>query len=122
MDSRNAQQRTRGMERERSELATVLAVSGWIAMVFAYLLVFSVLGDSGYASKFENGYLPAGFDATSGQTAAAVSLGAAVFAVVATIAAATIRSSRLVSGLAVLGLLAAMPYAGLELITWQLAF
>jgi hypothetical protein len=122
MDSLDVPHAAHNVEWERSELATVLAVSGAIAMVFAYVLLFQVLGGSAYASKFENGQLPAGFDPTSGQAAAATSLGAALFAVVAVIAAASIRSSKLVGGLAVLMLLAAMPYALLELITWQLAF
>ena len=70
---------TREGERSRGDLANTLAVSGLMAIFLAYLLMFSVLGGSEYASKFENGELPAGFDATGGQTAAVMSLGVAVF-------------------------------------------
>jgi hypothetical protein len=81
-----------------------------------------VLGGSEYASKFENGELPAGFDAAGGQVAAVISLGAAVFSFVAIVAAASIRGSKLIGVIAVVALLAAAPYLLLELVTWQLAF
>jgi hypothetical protein len=113
---------TREGERSRGDLANTLAVSGLMAIFLAYLLMFSVLGGAEYASKFENGELPAGSDATGGQTAAVMSLGIAVFCFVAIAAAACIRGSKLVGVTAVLGLLAAVPYAPLELLTWQLAF
>jgi putative copper export protein len=113
---------TREGERSRGDLANTLAVSGLMAIFLAYLLMFSVLGGAEYASKFENGELPAGFDAKGGQTAAVMSLGIAVFCFVAIAAAACIRGSKLVGVTAVLGLLAAVPYAPLELLTWQLAF
>jgi hypothetical protein len=122
MDSVDVRPAVTSVERERSELAHVLAVSGSIAILFAYLCMFNVLGGTAYASKFENGELPAGFDATGGHTAAVVSLGAAAFAAVAIVAALSVRSSKVVGCIAILGLLAAMPYAVLELSTWQLAF
>ena len=49
--------------RSRRDVANLLAVAALLAIGVGYLAMFSVLGDSNYAVKFENGYLPPGFDA-----------------------------------------------------------
>lgn len=109
-------------ERTRDGLGNALAVAGLGAIAIAYMMMFSVLGDTHYASKFENGALPAGVDPSAGQTAAVISLIAAACAVVAIGGAVGVRATKLVGTVAVVGVLAAVPYFVLELITWQLAF
>jgi hypothetical protein len=108
--------------RSRGELANLLAVVALAAIGIGYLAMFSVLGDSNYASKFENGELPAGFDGAGGQTAAVTSVIGAVLAFALTVAAIACRLTKTVGTVAVLGLLAAVPYFVLALLTWQLAF
>jgi uncharacterized MAPEG superfamily protein len=125
MVSRNSatQTSTRPQEdRSRGELANVLALVALPAIGIAYLAMFTVLGDTNYASKFENGELPAGFDGTGGQSAAVTSIGAALFALAVLVAALAGRPTKTVGVVAVLALMAAVPYVPLELVTWQLAF
>ena len=108
--------------RSRGELANVLAVAALAAVVVAYLMAFTVLGDTNYASKFENGVLPAGFDGSAGRAAAVSSLGFAAVAVVAIGGALVSRLTKTAGIVAVVLFLAAWPYALLEMVTWQLAF
>ena len=112
----------RQVDRSRGEAANVLAVAALFAVAVAYLTMFAVLGDTNYAVKFENGELPAGFDGSGGQVATVVSLGAVLFAFVAVATALGLRATKLVTTVAVVGLVAAVPYALLEFVTWQLAF
>ena len=100
----------------------MLALVALASIAIAYLQMFAVLGDTNYASKFENGELPAGADGSVGQLAAGTSVVAAVVALVAIVAALTCRTTKTVGVVAALGVLAAGPYAILELVTWQLAF
>jgi hypothetical protein len=99
----------------------VLALVALPAIGVAYLAMFTVLGDTNYVSKFENGELPAGFDGTGGQSAAATSIGAALFALAVLVAALASRPTKTVGVVAVVALLAAVPCVPLEFVTWQLA-
>jgi hypothetical protein len=100
----------------------VLALVAFARDRHAYMAMFTVLGDTNYASKFENGELPAGFDRAGGQSAAVTSIGAALFALAVLVAALASRATKTVGVVAVLALLAAVPYVPLEFVTWQLAF
>lgn len=106
----------------RSGTANGLAATALGALVIAYLLMFSVLGETAYASKFENGELPAGFDPAPGQFAAVGSVVCGVFAVVGMIVAMCLRTTKLVGTIAILGRIGIVPFALLAMITWQLAF
>jgi len=109
-------------QRSRRDEANVLAVLGLLALGVGYLAMFTVLGDTNYAVKFENGSLPPGFDPAGGQFAAIVTVGAALFAFAAIVGAASIRTTKLVAVIACLGVLAAAPYVPLALFTLGLAF
>ena len=110
------------IERSKGELANVVALTALPAIFFAYLAMFTVLGDTNYASKFENGELPPGFDGTGGQTAAIVALVCAVFAFIAVVGSLSVRTTKTAGVVAVLGFLAAIPLVPLEFFTWALAF
>ncbi|WP_163797416.1 hypothetical protein [Mycolicibacterium sediminis] len=109
-------------EDSRGVAANMLALGALASMAIAYLQMFTVLGGTHYASKFENGELPAGVDGSAGELAAGSSIVAAVLALVAIAAALSRRVTKTVGVAAVLVVLAAGPYAILEFITWQLAF
>ena len=108
--------------RSRGELANVLSVSAALAIVFAYSCAFTILGDSAYASKFENGVLPDGVDVANGEVAAVGSLGCAMLAWCLLACALASRVTKTAGVVAVLGVLAAVPYAAIELVAWQLVF
>jgi hypothetical protein len=113
--------RPRG-DHPRGEFANVLSLTALIPMIVAYVTMFAVLGDGNYASKFENGELPAGVDPTSGHTAAVTSLicALAAFALIGgALASRVTKTSGSVFGLLVL---VGMPYALVEFVVWQLAF
>jgi hypothetical protein len=109
-------------QRSRRDVANVLAVLGLLALGVGYLAMFTVLGDTNYAVKFENGELPPGFDGSGGQFAAVMSVVAALVAFAGIVGAASIRTTKLVAVIIAVGLLAAMPYVPLALFTWSLAF
>lgn len=88
---------------------------GIMAMVIAYLLTFTVLSDTGLASKFENGVAPPGTDVAGLRVTAVASVVAAVSAW------ATVVAGRAVIPI-VLVLLASVPFALLSLIALLLAF
>jgi hypothetical protein len=110
------------IERSKGELANVVALTAMPAIFFACLAMFTVLGDTNYASKFENGELPPGFDGTGGQTAAIVAPICALFALIAVVGSLRIRATKTAGVVAVLGFLAAIPLVPLEFFTWALAF
>jgi hypothetical protein len=125
MTSEDSGQSTTTHDRELrspADLAHALSLAALLAVGVAYMAMFGVLGDSNFAVKFENGEVPPGFDITGGQTAAVVSAGAALLAFILIAAAGCVRTSKLAAVVAVLGLLAAVPYAPLELLTRGLAF
>jgi hypothetical protein len=93
-----------------------------VAIGIAYLSMFAVLGNGDYSDEFENGRMPTTFDASGGQVAAVISLVAAIAAFSCIVAAGRIRATSVVIVVALVGLLAAAPYALLEMLTWQLTF
>jgi hypothetical protein len=95
--------------------AVLLSVTAFAAMIIAYLLGFTVLGDTAMASKFENGVAPAGTDIGGLRSAAAGSVVAALGAW-----AAAITSRRVIAVLLVL--LISVPFVLMSLVTLQLAF
>jgi hypothetical protein len=99
-------------DRDRAVLLSITAIA---AMVIAYLLGLTVLGDTDMASKFENGVAPPGTDIGGLRTAAAGSIVAAGCAWTA-----AITSRRVIPILLVL--LISVPFALLSLVTLQLAF
>ena len=112
----------RERQRSRRDVANLLALAALLAIGAGYLAMYSVLGDSNYAVKFEQGEFPPGFDGSSGQFAAIVVVAAGLFAFVGIAAAASIRSTKLVVVIASVGVLAAVPYVPLALFTWGLTF
>lgn len=95
--------------------AVLLSVTAFAAMIIAYLLGLTVLGDTDMASKFENGVTPEGTDTGGLRTAAGGSVVAALGAW-----AAAITSRRVLPILLVLVI--SVPFALLSLVTLQLAF
>lgn len=95
--------------------AVLLSVTALAAMIIAYLLGLTVLGDTDMASKFENGVAPAGADIGGLRAAAAGSVVAALGAW-----AAAIISRRVIPVLLVL--LISVPFVLMSLVALQLAF
>lgn len=92
-----------------------LSLVGIVAMVVAYLLMFSVLSDTDMASKFENGVAPPGTDVMGNRIAAVGGIVAGGCAWVAAVA------GRMVLPI-VLVVIASAPFALLSLVALQLAF
>ena len=110
----------RERQRSRRDVANLLALAALLAIGVGYLAMFSVLGDTNYAVRFEQGEFPPGFDGSSGQLAAVVVVAAGLFAFVGIVAAASIRTTKLVGVVIAVGLLAAIPYVPMALFTWAL--
>lgn len=102
-------------QEQARDRAVLLSITALAAMAIAYLLGLTVLGDTGMASKFENGVAPPGTDIGGLRTAAAGSIVAAMSAW-----AAALTSRRVIPVLLVL--LASVPFAPLTMFTLQLAF
>lgn len=88
---------------------------GFVAMVIAYLLAFTVLSDTGLASKFENGVAPPGTDVMGLRVTAVASVLAAVGAWASVIAGRAVIPIVLV-------LIASAPFGLLSLVTLLLVF
>ena len=93
----------------------LLSIAGIMAMAVAYLPAFTVLSDTGLASKFENGVAPPGTDVAGFRVTAAASVVAAGGAWVAVIAGRSVIPIVLV-------LIASAPFALLSIATLLLAF
>ncbi len=106
----------------RDQWAHGLALVALPALVLAYASTFVVLGSSDYASKFENGRLPADFDGSGGREAAVVSIVCAALAVVLVVGALAAKVTKATATITLLVVVAVIPYALLELVTWELAF
>ncbi|MGE2837142.1 hypothetical protein [Mycobacterium sp. SMC-4] len=100
---------------EEADRRVMLSIAGLAGMFVAYLLALTVLMDTNMASKFENGVAPTGTDVAGVQTTVILSIVAAGGAVVASLA-----SGKTV--VAVLAVLAFVPFGLLSLITLGLAF
>lgn len=70
------------IDKSKAEVANVLALVALPALGVAFLAAWSVLGNSAFAVKFENGVVPPGTDIASAQTAAWITIGALVRAAV----------------------------------------
>lgn len=100
---------------QEHDRGVMLSVAALAAMVVAYVLAFTVLADTGMASRFENGVAPPGTDIAGLRIAAISSTVAAAGAWVAAVA-----SRRAVPVL--LLFIASVPFAPLALFALALAF
>lgn len=114
LTARAANNEAMSQEHDRDR-AVLLSIAAFAAMIIAYLLGLTVLGDTDMASKFENGVAPAGTDIGGLRIAAAGSVFAALGAWVA-----AITSRRVIPVLLIL--LISVPFVLMSLVTLQLAF
>ena len=108
--------------RSKAHVANMLALGALLAFGVALVASWSVLGDSAFAVKFENGVLPAGTDVASAQAAALVTIAALVFGVLTLAVAAAVRATAFVTTIFVLTLIATPLYVPLGILVYGLAF
>jgi hypothetical protein len=110
------------VDSSKGAVANLLALVALFAFCVAFLAAWSVLSDSAFAVKFENGEVPPGTDVASAQTAVWISIGALVFGVASVVAAAVLRATRLVTTVFILTIAAAPIYGPAGLLLCGLVF
>jgi hypothetical protein len=98
-------------EKSKAEVANLLALVALPAFGVAFLAGWSVLGDSAFAVKFENGEVPPGTDIATAQTAAWITVGGLLFGV-----------TRVVAAVFILTTIAAPVYIPVAVLVYGLAF
>jgi hypothetical protein len=110
------------IEKSKAEVANLLALVALLAFGVAFVAAWSVLGDSAFAVKFENGDVTPGTDVATAQIAAWITFGALVFGVASVVAAAALRTTRVVTAVVILTIITAPFYVPVGLLVYGLAF
>jgi hypothetical protein len=110
------------VDKSKAEVANLIALAALLAFGVALLAAWSVLGDSAYAVKFENGEVPPGTDTATEQSAVWITVGAFVFGVASVVAAAAVRTTRVASAVFMLTIITAPVYIPVAPLVYGLAF